>query len=65
MEQDKVKKLVERCCKQLGSNKLLAEFLGSHERTVYRWLAGETKPSAEYTMMMCELVFRKNILSKV
>jgi len=63
MMENKVKKLVERCTTKLGGNRKLAEYLGSHERTVYRWLAGETKPSAEYIMDMCELVLSKKIFA--
>lgn len=54
----KLEKLIITCAKILGTNKELAEYLGSHERTVYRWLSGETKPSAEYVIKMFELIIK-------
>lgn len=65
MEQQitKVRRLVEKCTTLLGGNKQLADYLGSHERTVYRWLSGETKPSANNIIAMCELVLSKKLFS--
>lgn len=62
MKENRVKKLVELCTKKLGGNRQLADFLGSHERTIYRWLSGETKPTADFVLDMCELVISKKIL---
>jgi DNA-binding transcriptional regulator YdaS (Cro superfamily) len=51
----KLEKLIKECSDILGTNKLLAAYLGVHERTVYRWLSGEVKPGADHIMKMLEL----------
>ena len=58
MKENKIQRLVERSAKAMGGNLQLALFLGAHERTVYRWLSGETKPTADYILDMCEIVWK-------
>lgn len=63
MKTDRVKKLVEKCTKILGGNMNLAHYLGANERTIYRWLSGESKPCADYIIDMCELALSKKLFS--
>lgn len=61
-KENRLIKLVEKSAEKLGSNQTLAKYLGANERTVYRWLSGETKPSADYVIAMCELVLNKKLV---
>jgi hypothetical protein len=54
----KLEKIINGCIKILGTNRALSEYLGSNERTIYRWLSGETKPSADYVIKMYDLIIK-------
>jgi DNA-binding transcriptional regulator YiaG len=55
----KLTRLVENCVKLLGSTKALSAYIGTTERTVFRWLSSESKPSAESVLIMYELLTKR------
>lgn len=52
-------KLIKSCLARIGTMKALSEYMGVHERTIYRWMSKEAKPSAESTIKMFNLLSTK------
>jgi hypothetical protein len=56
----KIEKLITICIQILGSKKELAEYVRSTERTIFRWLSGESKPNASSIVKMYDLAIKKS-----
>lgn len=55
----KIQELVRNCVNISVGVPLLAKTLGVTERTVYRWLSGESEPMAKYLVVLYDMIIKK------
>jgi hypothetical protein len=54
-----VKKLVETCVEIMGTKRALADYLGVDQRSVYRWIARQVRPSGLLMLRMYDLSIKE------
>lgn len=54
----KIQQLVRNCVEITGNQQLLAHTLDVAERTIFRWLSGESEPMACHVVNMYEIIIK-------